>query len=82
MSAPGGLALTGERGRELVALPRGSRVYPNHTTERILGGGGGPMDLSEETIARLAAAILAGAKLVSQATTAASWKDEMESIFT
>lgn len=28
--APGGLALVGERGPELVDLPRGSRVIPNH----------------------------------------------------
>src|SRR5690606_13841588 len=26
---PGGLALVGERGPELVSMPRGSRVYPN-----------------------------------------------------
>lgn len=29
--APGGLALVGERGPELVELPRGSYVHPNHT---------------------------------------------------
>lgn len=29
-SAPGGLAWVGERGRELVNLPRGSQVIPNH----------------------------------------------------
>ena len=34
--APGGLALVGERGPELVNLPRGSQVYPNGT-----GPGGG-----------------------------------------
>src|SRR5690606_38930943 len=34
--APGGLALVGERGPELVNLPRGSQVIPNHK----LGGGG------------------------------------------
>jgi hypothetical protein len=28
--APGGLALVGERGPELVTLPRGSKVTPNH----------------------------------------------------
>lgn len=32
---PGGLALVGERGPELVSMPRGSRVTPNHA----LGGG-------------------------------------------
>ncbi|MGY3575291.1 hypothetical protein [Bradyrhizobium sp. USDA 4504] len=30
--APGGLALVGERGPELVNLPRGSRVFPNHVS--------------------------------------------------
>lgn len=32
-SAPGGLAVVGERGREIVNLPRGSQVVPNHRTE-------------------------------------------------
>ena len=36
--APGGLALVGERGPELVNLPRGSQVIPNH---KLNGGGGG-----------------------------------------
>jgi hypothetical protein len=35
--APGGLAVVGERGPELVNLPRGSQVVPNHA----LGGMGG-----------------------------------------
>lgn len=34
--APGGLALVGERGPELVNLPRGSQVVPNNRTEQIL----------------------------------------------
>ncbi len=34
--APGGLAMVGERGRELVNLPRGSQVIPNHRTEAML----------------------------------------------
>ena len=34
LSAPGGLAMVGERGPELVNLPRGSQVFPNHA----LGG--------------------------------------------
>jgi len=34
--APGGMALVGERGPELVNLPRGAQVIPNHE----LGGGG------------------------------------------
>lgn len=36
--APGGLSLVGERGPELVSLPRGSQVIPNHA---LRGGGGG-----------------------------------------
>jgi len=39
--APGGLAMVGERGRELVNLPRGAQVINNNTTERIMQGGGG-----------------------------------------
>lgn len=37
--APGGLAWVGERGRELVRLPRGSQVIPNHRLEGMGGGG-------------------------------------------
>ena len=37
--APGGLAIVGERGPELVNLPRGSKVFPNGQTEAMLGGG-------------------------------------------
>lgn len=55
VSAPGGMALVGERGPELVDMPRGSRVYPAHTTERILSdNSGGPIDLSPDTLQRLA----------------------------
>lgn len=36
----GGLAMVGERGREIVALPGGSRVIPNGQTERIIAGQG------------------------------------------
>ncbi|MBB3591729.1 hypothetical protein FHX08_002073 [Rhizobium sp. BK529] len=39
--APGGLAVVGEGGRELVNLPRGSQVIPNHRTEAMLSGVGG-----------------------------------------
>lgn len=34
--APGGLAMVGERGRELVNLPRGSQVIPNGQTEALM----------------------------------------------
>lgn len=36
--APGGLALVGERGPELVNLPRGSQVMPNHELAGMAGG--------------------------------------------
>ena len=36
--APGGLALVGEEGPELVNLPRGARVMPADQTARMLGG--------------------------------------------
>lgn len=59
--APGGLAMVGERGPELVSLPRGSRVYNAQQTARMSG----PLDLSDATIARLAALILGGAATVT-----------------
>lgn len=37
--APGGLALVGEQGPELVKLPRGSQVTPNNELQRMVGGG-------------------------------------------
>jgi len=39
--APGGLALVGERGPELVNIPRGSAVYNNRLTQSALAGGYG-----------------------------------------
>ena len=39
MFAPGGMALVGEGGPELVNLPRGSRVYPNRQSEKMMGRG-------------------------------------------
>jgi TP901 family phage tail tape measure protein len=38
LSSIGGWAMVGERGRELVRLPGGSRVYPAQQTERIVSG--------------------------------------------
>lgn len=43
--APGGMALVGERGPELVNLPRGSQVIPNHKIGG-LSGGGSPINIS------------------------------------
>lgn len=37
--APGGLAVVGERGPELVNLPRGSQVIPNHQLGGVMSGG-------------------------------------------
>jgi phage-related protein len=44
-SARGGLALVGERGPELVNMPRGSRVWPAGETRNMLGGGGAAQPL-------------------------------------
>lgn len=38
--APGGLAVVGERGPELVNLPEGSRVFSNHKSMDMMRGGG------------------------------------------
>ncbi|HYE48140.1 MAG TPA: hypothetical protein VEB20_01010, partial [Azospirillaceae bacterium] len=38
---PGGWAIVGERGRELVNLPRGASVLPSADTDRLLRGQGG-----------------------------------------
>jgi hypothetical protein len=38
LSAPGGMALVGERGPEMVNLPRGSRVTPAAQTASMMGG--------------------------------------------
>jgi len=40
-SAPGGLAMVGERGRELVQMPRGAKVWSNRETEAMMSGRGG-----------------------------------------
>lgn len=37
-SAYGGMALVGERGPELVSMPRGSKVYRNDETKKMMGG--------------------------------------------
>jgi phage-related tail protein len=48
--APGGLSLVGEKGAELVNLPRHSQVFPAHQTSSMLKdvGGGSAMSLSGE----------------------------------
>jgi hypothetical protein len=44
-NAPGGMALVGERGPELVNIPRGSQVIPNGRTSAMLGGIGGGVEV-------------------------------------
>ena len=44
-NAPGGMALVGERGPELVSLPRGSQVIPAAQTSNMLGGVGGGIEI-------------------------------------
>lgn len=41
----GGWALVGERGREMVNLPKGTNVITNENTEKLLGGGSSPQYL-------------------------------------
>lgn len=52
--APGGLSLVGEKGPELVNLPRHSQVFPAHRTSAMLGdmGGGGAVQLFGEFAVR------------------------------
>ncbi len=38
---PGGIGLVGERGPELVQLPRGSKIYPADVSSEMLAGAGG-----------------------------------------
>lgn len=47
----GGLAMVGERGKELVRLPHGSQVYSHGDSERMLAGGqgGGNLRISIDT---------------------------------
>lgn len=45
----GGLAMVGERGRELVSLPAGSSVTPHAETEALISGGGEVAGLLRET---------------------------------
>jgi thymidylate synthase len=45
-SAPGGLSLVGERGPELMNVPKGAQIIPNH----VLGRGGGPVSIGGPTV--------------------------------
>jgi hypothetical protein len=57
------MALVGERGPEIVNLPLGSQVIPNHVLGR---GGGGPVSIGGPTI-NIARADDAGMMRVQQA---------------
>ena len=45
-NAPGGLAVVGEQGKEIVNLPKGSEVIPADRTGMMLGGGSPQVDVS------------------------------------
>ncbi len=51
-SAPGGLAIVGERGPELVNLPRGSQVIPNNIVAKRGSSRSGPTNISYSIDAR------------------------------
>jgi len=44
-NAPGGMALVGERGPEMINLPRGSQVIPAAQTSQMMGGIGGAIEV-------------------------------------
>ena len=44
-NAPGGMSLVGERGPELINIPRGSSVIPAAQTSNMLGGMGGAVEV-------------------------------------
>lgn len=51
--APGGTALVGEQGPELINLPRGSQVFPTPQTNQMLSGmGGGNVNVAGEFTVR------------------------------
>ena len=52
-NAPGGMALVGEQGPELINLPRGSQVFPTPKTNAMLSGmGGGDITVGGEFTVR------------------------------
>lgn len=46
-NAPGGLAMVGERGPEMVNLPSGSRVFDAQKTERMMGDGSDEITINQ-----------------------------------
>lgn len=57
-SHPGGPAIVGERGRELVFLPKGSKVAPNNITEMLLSLHGGRVPGYADGIGDIASSIV------------------------
>jgi hypothetical protein len=72
-SAPGGLAMVGERGREIVNLPRGASVTRNSETEAMLRGG---QRQSQEVIVSVAPSPLFSVAVVEGATQAAKFETQ------
>lgn len=70
--AQGGPALVGEHGPEMVDLPRGTKVKTAQETNAWMNQDLGPIDLTDDTVARLAAAMLAGASWVASKTVSAN----------
>jgi hypothetical protein len=66
--APGGLALVGERGPELINLPRGSQVIPNDILRANAGSSGGAIVYSPQIDARGASveAVMRLAQIIEQ----------------
>lgn len=46
--APGGMALVGEQGPELMQIPRGAKIQSNQRTNRLLSGGGNMVEVTGE----------------------------------
>lgn len=75
-----GWSIVGERGPELKYLERGASVVPLNRAGSSGNSLDGPVDLSDATINRLAAAILAGAQEVSTRTTAGALASQASKI--
>lgn len=50
--APGGLAVVGEKGPEIVSIPRGSKVYTNQESQQIMSGTTGTDGATFPTLSR------------------------------
>lgn len=59
-SAPGGPALVGEDGPEIVNLPRGAQVVPSSVSRALNGGGGGAINVRLNVVNNVGAQVSAG----------------------